>query len=131
MAGTTWGKFFWSDWESDPNLKLCSLAAQGLWMRILCICATSDVPGHMVLAGKPVTNEDLAAIVGKPLREVNKLMTELADRAVFSRDSDGVVFSRRMKRDAARSQSARERGKQGGNPLLLAIQNNPLRRIPG
>lgn len=35
----TWGKFFWGDWLGDHKLAQCSLAAQGAWMRILCMIA--------------------------------------------------------------------------------------------
>lgn len=34
-----WAKFFWADWAGDNCLSLCTLAAQGLWMRLLCIAA--------------------------------------------------------------------------------------------
>ena len=49
MSGLPWGKFFWKDWLTDPRLSICSLAAQGLWMRLLCIMSMSEPPGHLFL----------------------------------------------------------------------------------
>ena len=49
MTGLPWGKFWWRDWLTDPNLSACSLAAQGLWMRMLCIMAHSNPIGHLAL----------------------------------------------------------------------------------
>jgi hypothetical protein len=44
MSGTRWSKFYWSDWDGDMRLRLCSLAAQGLWMQMLCIAASMSHP---------------------------------------------------------------------------------------
>ncbi|MGT2468458.1 hypothetical protein ACVOMV_32405 [Mesorhizobium atlanticum] len=64
MSGTIWSKFFWSDWESDPNLRLCSLAAQGLWMRMLCIAAAHEPIGYVAIAGKGLEETALARLAG-------------------------------------------------------------------
>ncbi len=39
MSGTTWSKFYWSDWLSDSALRAVSSAARGLWIDMLCIAA--------------------------------------------------------------------------------------------
>lgn len=52
MSGTIWSKFFWSDWESDPALRLCSFAAQGFWMRVLRIAAAHDRISYVAVVGK-------------------------------------------------------------------------------
>ena len=59
MAGTIWTKFFWQDWAADPALRMCSFAAQGLWMRVLCLAAEADPIGYVVVNGKPL---DFSAI---------------------------------------------------------------------
>lgn len=118
MSATIWGKFFWSDWENDPALKLCSLGAQGLWMRILCVCAKADPKGYLLVNGQPLSPADLASLVGKPAPEVEALMEELGSKGVFSRDRTGRIYSRRMVRDANNAKKARQNGKKGGNPSL-------------
>lgn len=125
MSGIVWSKFFWSDWESDPRLKLCSLASQGLWMRLLCLCAQSDPPGRAAIDGRPLTDTQIAAVIGRPKPEVCRLLAELESNGVFSRGEDGCVISRRMERDAKARAEAQENGRKGGNPTLRRKDDDP------
>lgn len=113
-----WGKFFWSDWLSDPKLKLCSLAAQGLWMRMLCIAAEAKPVGYVLIEGNPLGATELAAECGKSVAEVARLLDELRKWGVFSTDRRGRIYSRRMISDLKKARIARENGKFGGNPAL-------------
>jgi len=118
MTANPWDKFFWNDWENDPGLKLCGLAAQGLWMRILCICAKADPKGYLVVAGRSLSAADLAALAGKPQPEIEALLRELASYGVYSTDRIGRIYNRKMVRDVKKSRVAVENGAKGGNPSL-------------
>ncbi|RWE66122.1 MAG: hypothetical protein EOS63_34745 [Mesorhizobium sp.] len=118
MSGTIWSKFFWSDWESDPNLRLCSLAAQGLWMRMLCIAAAHEPIGYVAIAGKGLDETALARLAGCAEAELGALLSELGGNRVFSRDRHGRIYSRRMIADARKARAARKNGLKGGNPSL-------------
>ncbi|WP_149802074.1 hypothetical protein [Mesorhizobium sp. NFR06] len=118
MSGTIWSKFFWSDWESDPNLRLCSLAAQGLWMRMLCIAASHEPIGYVAIAGKGLEAAALARLAGCAEAELGALLGELEQNRVFSRDRHGRIYSRRMVADARKARLARRNGLKGGNPSL-------------
>lgn len=113
-----WSKFFWSDFESDNALRQCSLAAQGLWMRILCICARSEPRGYLTVAGVDLDVAALATAVSRPETEVAPLLDELERWAVFSRDRKNRIYSRRMVRDEKRIKTATKNGVKGGNPRL-------------
>lgn len=113
-----WSKFFWQDWEADQALKLCSLSAQGLWMRMLCIAATHDPVGYVSVAGKPLDETGLARLTGASESEVAILLHELDQHGVFSRDRHGRIYSRRLIRDARKAANAKKNGKLGGNPRL-------------
>jgi hypothetical protein len=116
MSGLPWGKFFWKDWLTDPALSVCSLAAQGLWMRMLCIMSMSTPPGHLTL---PPTrrNESEAKQVARmchaDARQVRPLLDELETRGVFDRDNAGNIASRRMIRDAELSENGRSNASKG------------------
>jgi len=114
MAGTIWTKFFWSDWESDPALRLCDLAAQGLWMRMLCVAAQHDPCGYVAIAGRPLGVTDLARLAGVDETEAGRLLDNLAVNGVFSRDRHGCIYSRRMVRDSRNQKKAVQSGKKGG-----------------
>ena len=108
MAGTLWTKFFWSDWASDPALRICSLAAQGLWMRMLCIAAEADPTGYVTVNGRSLGVTDIARLAGVTETECEPLLAELERNGVFSRTRQGVIYSRRMVRDAKRSLEGRK-----------------------
>jgi hypothetical protein len=115
-----YARFFWNDYGNDLGLRTCSLAAQGLWMRMLTVMALADRPGYLAVKGEPITAPELARLIGKDQDEVEPLFAELERRGVFSRDRKGRVFSRRIVRDENLRQKCRENGKRGGNPALLA-----------
>jgi hypothetical protein len=125
MSGTVWSKFFWSDWESDPALRLCSFAAQGFWMRMLCIAAAHDPIGYVAVAGKGLDETALARLTGCPESEIACLIGELERNGVFSRDRLGRIYSRRMTADARKAAVARRNGLKGGNPSLSWQSEKP------
>lgn len=114
MSGNPWAAFFWNDWQGDPLLRLCSLAGQGLWMRLLCIAAESEEPGHVIIAGRNPSAEDLTKLCGAPAEEIARLVTELENNGVFSRDHRGFIYSRRMVRDFRKRSGNAKGGKKGG-----------------
>ncbi|GLK69198.1 hypothetical protein [Hansschlegelia plantiphila] len=124
MSGTVWSKFYWSDWESDPALRLCSLAAQGLWMRMLCIASAHDPIGYVAVAGRGLDETALARMTGCSESEAAALLGELDQNGVFSRDRQGRIYSRRMTTDAKKAATARKNGKNGGNPSLRKQSEN-------
>lgn len=124
MSGTLWSKFYWSDWESDPAVRLCSFAAQGFWMRMLCIAAAHDPIGYVAVAGKGLDETALARLTGCQESEAISLLGELDRNGVFSRDRHGRIYSRRMVADAKKAAIARKNGKNGGNPSLSKQKDN-------
>jgi hypothetical protein len=117
-----WSKFVWADYENDLSLMECSLAAQGLWMRLLCYMHRAAPQGHLVVSGRAATVAQIAQLVRKTPAQVRPLLEELQQANVFDRTPDGIVFCRRMKRDSEMRDRAREYGSRGGNPALVAAK---------
>jgi hypothetical protein len=113
-----WSKFFWSDYEADEGLRVCSLAAQGLWMRMLCLMARATPKGELRIAGEPCTTRDLSKLVSEGEETVAALLEELRRRGVFSVTRAGVIFSRRIRKDAEISRKRAESGAKGGRASL-------------
>lgn len=122
--GMPWTKFWWQDWERDPCLRVCSFAAKGLWMDMLCRMSASDEPGYLVVKGRPASDAEVAKMVGGERRQVARLLGELETNGVLSRDERGAIFCRRMARDSDQIAQDRRNGAQGGNPQLK--QNSEL-----
>jgi hypothetical protein len=110
--------FYWKDYENDESLRISSLAAQGLWMRLLCVAAKADPYGYILVNGFPLEATGAARLAGVTEGEAQSLLQELERNGVFSRDRKGRMFSRRLVRDAAKSAKAKKNGAKGGNPAL-------------
>lgn len=110
--------FYWKDWETDEGLRVCSLAAQGLWMRLLCVAAKAEPYGYVLINGCEVGVTDAARLCGVSETEAATLLDELDRKGVFSRDRKGRIFCRRMVKEAATREKNRKNGKKGGNPRL-------------
>lgn len=118
MSARRWAKFWWQDWQRDPALRMCSLAARGAWIEMLCLMADADPVGHLLVNGRSPNMRQLSAVLGCSEREATRLVTELEENGVFSRSEDGTIYSRRMVRDKAISDEAAANGKKGGNPNI-------------
>lgn len=111
-----WMKFYPSDWRADPALRMCSVGARGLWMEMLCVMHEATPRGSLVVNGRSVNERQLAGLAGCSVDDVASMLSELEDAGVFSREEDGTIFSRRMRRDDEKSERDKANGKAGGHP---------------
>ncbi len=120
MSAKPWFHFYPDNWKGDDALRMCSLHARGLWLEMLCIMRSAEPVGHLTVAGHTPTEQQLATLTGCDVDGLRAGLSELETYGVFSRVNDdpaGVIYSRKMVREAART-SAVENGKKGGNPNL-------------
>lgn len=117
-AGNPWMKFYPSDWRADPALRSCNIAARGLWVEMLCIMHEATPYGSLLINGARIDKKRLATLAGIQERECFALLLELEGFGVFSRDDDGTIYSRRMRRDAEKAIKDKTNGKLGGNPKV-------------
>lgn len=118
MKRKPWMKWYPADWRADPRLRMCSLAARGLWADLISYMHEGTPYGHLTIESVPPDLHGIAALVGRPLHEVKKALAELEARQVFSHTEDGVIFSRRMVRDQDKADRDHQNGKGGGNPEI-------------
>ncbi|MCL4715500.1 MAG: hypothetical protein KJZ75_11365 [Hyphomonadaceae bacterium] len=83
--------------------------------------------GYLLIAGRVPTYAELAKILGDSEEEVAAYIKELGRNGVYSRTDGGhylgpgVIFCRRMVREAAKDAQDAENGALGGNPRLAAV----------
>jgi len=107
--------FFPNDWLSSPDLNSCSLAAQGLWVRMLCYIYQSPKKGVLLLpSGKQIESKTLAKLCGEEEQKISILLSELEATGTFSRLEDGTIYCRRVKRESDLIEARREAGRLGG-----------------
>jgi hypothetical protein len=123
-------KFFPTDWRADPALRSCGLAARGLWIEMLALMHEAEPRGYLLVRGKPPTPRQLANLVGGCTPdEVVALMAELDEAGVYSINREGVIFSRKMAKDADISQKRSENGAKGAS--VTHGQQNDFFDLPG
>lgn len=91
--------FFPNDWLASIDLAACSLAAQGLWMRIFCMSFVSPKRGALLLSsGVKIDSEILTRLIqgGYKKNVIDELLNELENNGVFSRLEDGTIINRRL-----------------------------------
>ena len=118
-----WMKFYPSDWKSDDAVRICSLGARGLWIEMLCLMHQAAPRGSLLINGKHVSVRQLAGLSGAPVGDIEVFLLELEEAGVFSRDEDGTIYSRRIRRDEAKAAIDRANGLTGGNPGLKKVVN--------
>ena len=125
-----WMKFYPTDWRADPALRMCSVGARGLWMEMLCVMHEAVPRGSLLVNGRSVNARQLAGLAGCSVDDVISMLAELEDAGVFSREDDGTIFSRRMRRDDEKSERDKANGRKGGNPSLKTENDgvNPLHK---
>lgn len=107
-------QYYWANWLSDTMLQTCSLPARGMWHEMNCLMHQCEPYGHLYRNGKPMQPAQIANLVRVSESICKKLLAELEDAGVFSRDAQGAIFSRRMVRDEAAREARAAGGHAGG-----------------
>jgi len=112
-------QWYWDDWFSAFDVRLCSLAARGLWIDMLGIMFKAEIRGTLTVNGKQINGKHLAKIIGAADNDIKSLLSELEEQDVFSRLPDGTIYCRRMFKESGRkdeiSRIRSEAGKKGAD----------------
>lgn len=111
------------DWLRD-TVAGCSLAAQGLWLRMMFLMHDSERYGYLIVNGSPMTPESIARRCGCTPGEYETLFGELDAAGIPGRTKGNLIFSRRMVRDADERQKNSERQKQFRSNRLSNAESN-------
>ena len=127
-------QFYPGDWLRD-DIAGCSLAAQGLWLRMMFIGHDCERYGYLCQNGSPIPPESIARRCGCTPAQYETLLAELDAAGIPSRTPEGIIFSRRMVRDAtARTQHAerqrRHRDKQRDARVTRVSRKSDARSSP-
>ena len=123
-------QFYPADWLRDTALRTCSCEARGLWMDMICYMHEGNPYGHLKVNQKVILPANLASMAGVNLEQILRLLDELEEAGVFSRDEEGCIFSRRMIKDEKLRELRASGGKLGGNPALVNPKVNPKVNLP-
>jgi hypothetical protein len=121
MSKRPWMKFYPSDWLGSSRLQRCSLAAQGLAIKMICHMHQGEPYGHLTVKGTAA----IAKLLGINHQTVAKLVAELLAEGVAEISPEtGSLFSPRMVRDYEKALKRQADGALGGNPALKQVVNH-------
>jgi len=112
------------DWNEDTRLKMCSYAAQGLWIRL--INTTYDMPekGVFRFSNRPLTVDEILSLLPGNMRIKKKAFQELLDWKVIKQFKDKSFYCQRLHKDMKLREIRKEAGSKGGNPNLVKDLDN-------
>jgi hypothetical protein len=122
-AKTDW---FWSDWAGDPAVRRLSPAARGVWIDLLALASAGTPTGYVTdRKGRPILLDEIARFTNCPVQELPKLIGEIEEKGVGSRDRTGRLFNRRMVREANLAAKRRAAGAVGNKAKALNNNKTP------
>lgn len=114
-------KFYVRDWQADPELRMCSLEARGLWIELLCIMHNAKRRGFLETPqGVQLDDEQTSRLIGAFKDDLYRCKSELLLHGIPSVEEEtGIWYCRRMVKEALKAQKCSDAGRSGGgNPLL-------------
>jgi hypothetical protein len=120
MAATSATMFFWTDWLGDQAVRRLTVAERGLWIDLIALAAMAAPFGHVCDGrGQPLAVSEIARVANCTVRQVEILLKSMHEKGVFSKDSGGRLYCRRMVRDASLKAKRQYAGSRGGKNTSL------------
>ncbi len=114
-------QFYPGDWKRDAGVQSLSFEERGVWFEMMLLMFESAERGKLVFgSGTPMPEDAVARSLGLDRQRYVQILRKLLDYGVASKEEEtGIIYCRRMVRDAELSRKRAECGKLGGNPNLL------------
>lgn len=118
-------QWYSGDWRKDPGVRVLTFEQRGIWFEMLMVMHESERRGALVLNGKPMSEDQIAQVIGCDPKRFKGALAVILDTGVASKDESGAVICRRMIKDERIRQVRKQAGGQGGNPALVGSYNEP------
>lgn len=114
-------QFYPGDWKRDAGVQSLSFEERGVWFEMMLLMFESAERGKLVFgSGTPIPEDAVARSLGLDRQRYVQILRKLLDYGVASKEEEtGIIYCRRMVKDAELSRKRAECGKLGGNPNLL------------
>jgi len=120
--------WYWGDWFKAIDVQSLPRDIRCTWFEMLGRMWESKKRGYLTINGKPLTDEELAQVLGfgTDINLMQKHLTFLEERGVFSRTKSGIIFNRRMAKDEKIRQIRSKSGKRGMESRYNKTDNKTL-----
>jgi hypothetical protein len=112
MPGKPAFQFYPGDWLKDTNLRVCSPAARGVYIDILCLMDQAEKRGILRVKKRAISLKKLSKSIAGC---TPKLIVELIENGVLAQsERTGTFYSKRMLREELHRRHAAQNGSRGG-----------------
>lgn len=118
MTQAPWFKFYPADWRADVALRSCTPTARAIWIDLLGLMHEAEPYGYLLINGEAPSVKRLCGLLNMHHKTLIAGLKDLQINGVYSVDSEGVIFSRRMVRDYEKAKRDQDNGRRGGNPNI-------------
>lgn len=125
-------QFYPGDWKRDTGVQSLSFEERGVWFEMMLLMFESVERGKLVFAnGTPMGEDAVSRSLGLDRQKYVQILRKLLQYGVASKEEKtGIIYCRRMVRDAEISKKRAECGKLGGNPNLLKQNSSKTEAKP-
>lgn len=123
-------QYYIGDHRKDIELGSLDFEAKGVWWEMVLLMHVSTDYGKLVLNGKPIPDAVLAQLLSTNEATLQRNLSKILDHGVGSMEEDtGIIYCRRMVREADLSKVRAEAGRKGGKksrppqPTLFGSKN--------
>lgn len=107
-------QFYPSDWLGDLGVRSLTFEERGVWIDLLCFMHKSDDRGKLVINGRPMSDQEIAAMIGMEVAKFEQTVQQILSKGVATREGGGALINRRMVSDENLRRVRAECGSEGG-----------------
>lgn len=122
-----YARFYFSDLDAEPTLKLCSWDSCWFWIKMLGLMHASPQRGYLLKAnGEPYTESELVTCVaGASLERVRTALFELGANGVYSKTRNGHIYCRKIVKGELRAKNLdRDKKSKSGDKSEINSSKN-------
>lgn len=117
-------KWFPRDWLASMDVRALPPSTRALWFDILNLMHLSPKYGYLLKSnGLTYSDADLAGVLNMDVLEVKNSLKILAKCCIYSCDSNGLIYNRRMVRDIELYRKRASAGSKGGKSRQAKTTN--------
>ena len=100
-------QFYPADWRKDPQLRMCGMITQGIWINLICLMWEAEIEGQIT-----GTLEELCRAIGCQPEELNEFLDDIKKHKfgdVTNCNGDFTITCRRLKKIVREREGVKER----------------------
>jgi len=131
MPGKPYIPFYIGDWKKDPGVQLLTLEEKGAWVELIFWIHERGENGGLSIRNMPLTMIHISKILNCDVEKAEEISSKLIATDVVGFDEGtGVIYCKRLRREAEIREIRAESGRMGGLAKALASKEQKSSKGP-